>query len=349
MLAEYTKSMTTRELTEGQFGLIGLPESGYSMKTLAAIKYKQIDHSWLDRFRHGRLFQQHAKVQLIPLLLLPDGSSMQDSTPILEYFQTQFPKPSIHPENPALRFLSEVLEEYGDEWANKLMFQYRWGYTADQRRRSISLAEGAIAGFSSHRIGRYLGRLFAPFIVRRMVPRMAFAGANGNNRPLLVESFANLVDMLEIHLQGRSFLLGERPCFGDFGLWGQMYQAYTDPSCEAILNSRAPHVVSWIERMLSPEKLGNFESLNALVPTLSPIFARELGPRFLAWSDANAIAWQANEPQTHLVMDGRTYFQKTFKYPALTLEVLRQKYESVRKDNELIKFLRSTGCDRYFV
>ena len=50
--------MTTIELTEGQFGLIGLPESGYSLKTLAAIKYKQIDHSWMDRFSHGRLYQQ---------------------------------------------------------------------------------------------------------------------------------------------------------------------------------------------------------------------------------------------------------------------------------------------------
>ena len=116
--------MTTIELTEGQFGLIGLPESGYSMKTLAAIKYKQIEHSWMDRFRHRRIYKQHAKVQLIPLLLLPDGSSMQDSTPILEYFESQFPKPSIHPENPALRFLSEVLEEYGDEKICHLLQKY---------------------------------------------------------------------------------------------------------------------------------------------------------------------------------------------------------------------------------
>ena len=40
-----------------------------------------------------------------------------------------------------------------------------------------------------------------------------------------MESFANLVDMLEIHLQSRSYLFGERPSFGDFGLRGQMYQA----------------------------------------------------------------------------------------------------------------------------
>ena len=112
---------------------------------------------------------------------------------------------------------------------------------------------------------------------------------------------------------GRAYLLGARPCFGDFGLWGQMHQAYIDPSCCEILTSRGPSVVTWIERMLDPACLGEYETRDALASTLAPIFAREVGPRFLAWSDANARAFDSGAAQTDLTMDGRPYYQKTFK------------------------------------
>jgi hypothetical protein len=184
-------------------------------------------------------------------------------------------------------------------------------------------------------------------IVKRMVPRMALAGSNENNRPILVESFAHLVDMLEVHLKIRFYLLGGRPSFGDFGLWGQLYQAYIDPSCCAILETRGPAVVAWIKRMLEPEKLGDFETLEALQPTLQPIFATEVGPRFLAWAAANARAWEAGEKQTELTMDGRRYYQKTFKYPAHGFALIRHKFEQAREDQALVEFLSAADCLKY--
>lgn len=65
-----------------------------------------------------------------------------------------------------------------------------------------------------------------------------------------------------------------------------------------------PATIAWIERMLAPEQLGDFESLASLEPTLAPIFAREVGPRFLAWDAANAEAWKNDEPQTELSIQG---------------------------------------------
>jgi glutathione S-transferase len=334
-------------LARDEYRIVGRPESGYSMKVLAAMRYKGVPHRWLDRFSHNRLYQAHAGVQLIPLVFLPGGEAMQDSTPILELLEQRHPEPSIHPPDPALRFLSELLEEYGDEWGNKLMFHYRWGYPADQQRRSRSLAEGIVSGRTAGWVGKLAGPLLAPVLVRRMVPRMAFAGANDNNKPLLVESFAGLVDMLDNHLRSRSYLLGERPCFGDFGLWGQLHQASTDPSCAAILEVRGPAVLAWIERMLNPVKLGEFESLETLAPTLLPVFAREVGPRYLAWAVANAAAWEAGEKETRLTMDGRTYFQKTFKYPAQGLAILKRKFEAAKDDETLRSFLAAGDCLDY--
>ncbi|MAE94569.1 MAG: enoyl-CoA hydratase [Deltaproteobacteria bacterium] len=326
--------------------ILGREESGYSMKVRSAMRFKAVPHEWIDRkLRTEKLFQAHARVQLIPLLFLPDGSSCQDSTPILEGLEKTHPEPSFHPAEPATRFLSELLEEYGDEWANKLMFHYRWGYPADQRHRSGTLARGQLEG---HPL-RLLAPIFARFVVRRMIPRLALAGANDNNAPVLVESFHELVALLEAHLEARPYLFGARPAFGDFGLWGQLHQAHTDPTCGTYLRTHAPSVVAWIERMLDPKVEGPFESFASLEASLRPIFAKEVGPRFLAWDAANARAWEAGEERTELSMDGRRYYQKTFKYPAHTLGILRGRYAAVAEDAELARFLEETGCREHLL
>lgn len=323
------------------FVILGRPESGYSLKVRAALRFKGLPHVWIDRcLRTEPLFREHARVALIPLVFWPDGTPRQDSTPILERLEAEHPEPSLHPEDPALRFLSELLEEYGDEWANKLMFHHRWGFPADQRARGDSLARGMLAG---HPL-----RVFAPlvrfFVVRRMIPRMAFAGANANNAPLLEESFTRLVARLEAHLATRPYLFGARPAFGDFGLQGQLQQASIDPTCGAHLRAHGPAVVAWIERMASPSVEGDFESLDALAPTLAPICADEVGPRFLAWDLANERAVAAGEARTELEMDGRLYYQRTFKYPALTLEILRGKHAKAAGAPGLRDFLEETDC-----
>ena len=116
--------------------IMGRPESGYSMKVRSAMRFKGIAHEWTARcLRNEKLFRDHAKVQLIPLVFRPDGTATQDSTPILEELERNHPEPSLHPQDPSLRFLSELIEEYGDEWVNKLMFRARWAEPPDQKNR----------------------------------------------------------------------------------------------------------------------------------------------------------------------------------------------------------------------
>ena len=326
--------------------IMGRPESGYSMKVRSAMRFKGIAHEWTARcLRNERLFKDNAKVQLIPLVFRPDGTATQDSTPILEELERDHPEPSLHPQDPSLRFLSELIEEYGDEWVNKLMFRARWAEPPDQKNRGGTLARGMLDG---HPL-RIFAPIMARFIVRRMIPRMSFAGANQNNTPLLIDSFETLVEVLNDHLATRAYLLGARPSFGDFGLWGQLHQCFIDPSNKAILVHKGPSVVAWIERMLNPSVEGEFETFDALAPTLRPLFAREIGPRFLAWDAANAEALRKEQTQTELEMGDQLYFQKTFKYPAATLGILKKKHAAASGDSRLREFLEETGCLPYLV
>ena len=105
--------------------------------------------------------------------------------------------------------------------------------------------------------------------------------------------------------------------------------------------------MAWIERMESPEGLGDFDTLDNLAPTLRPIFTEEVGPRFLAWTAANARAWAAGEKQTGLTMAGQRYYQKTFKYPSLGYALLRTKFAALDDEAAVTEFLHGTGCLKF--
>jgi len=324
--------------------LIGLEMSPYSLKVRSYLRYKQIPFRWIDRSRKNEaLFQRHARVQLIPLVLFSDDDAMQDSTPIIERLEAEHPEPSIHPDQPAARFVSELLEEFGDEWCNKLMFQYRWGPKEDARSAATRLA----AVMMPDNPLKLLRPLLVPFMIRRMVPRMAFAGANETNAPHLERSWFRTIELLEAHLEQRSYLFGGRPAFADFGIWGNLTQAYSDPTCGSHLSRNAPAVVRWIERMDSPSAHGGFEGLASLMPTLRALLEEQVAGRFLPWTVANAHALEAGEKETALEFEGKPYVQRTFKYHAWSLAQLKEKLERVSDDPVLRDVLADTGCAPY--
>lgn len=324
------------------YRLMGLNISPYTMKVLSYFKFKGLDYEWITRsMKNEKLFQRHAKVQLIPLLFFPDGDTMQDSTPMIERLEQIHPEPSIMPQDEALWFLSCLFEEFGDEWCNKLMFFQRWLYPQDGKATGSRIVHYRLEG----KWWRPLAKpILARLMVRRMVPRMSFAGANETNIPHLQKSWEDLSAMLDAHFATRPYLLGGRPCFGDFGLWCNYYQAWTDPTAKAYLEANAPNLVAYIKRMLEPSIEGEFETLEALLPTLKPIMTSEIAERFLLWVVANKKAWEAGEKETSLTMKGAPFVQRTFKYQAATLDELRQKYAKLSGNAALKSVLEETGC-----
>lgn len=324
------------------FRLMGLEPSPYTMKVQSFLRFKGIPFEWVSRtLKAEKEFQAHAKVQLIPLLFLPDGRTMQDSTLILERLDKDYPSPAIHPQDPALWFLSCLFEEFGDEWCNKLMFFQRWFYQADARATGRRLARERFSGEWWSGIARPVASYL---MVRRMVPRLAYSGGNATNIPQLKQSFEALTAMLEAHFRTRPYLLGDRPCFGDFGLWCNLHQAWTDPTANAYLEAHAPALVAYIKRMLKPAVEGDFEPLETLKPTLIPILTQEMATRFLPWMEANHRAFASGEKETRLQMNGQLFQQKTFKYQAVTLDELRRKFSMVSGNTELTALLEATGC-----
>ncbi|MDP1883191.1 MAG: glutathione S-transferase family protein [Bradyrhizobium sp.] len=326
-------------MAEG-YRIIGAEMSPYSVKIRSYFRYKAIPHQWLLRNAASQAeYDKYARMPIIPLVITPDGTGIQDSTPIIDAMEKLHPEPSIHPDDTVAGFISALIEEFGDEWGNKWMFHYRWARDVDQRASAgrIARMRGPAASEEKH-------EAFAAQVRVRMVDRVWFVGSNEMTAPQIENGFVEMLGLLDSHLATRPYLFGGRPAFGDFGLWGQFYELWTDPTAGALIEGNTPHVLDWVHRMLWPRAEGPFESWTALAPTLMPILVRQVGKQFWPWTLANETALREAKEEFSVTLGDKVWTQKPQKYHARSLGMLRAKYAEVADKSSLDMVLAAAGC-----
>lgn len=322
------------------YRIIGAEMSPYSVKVRSYFRYKAIPHQWVLRNAESQAeFEKYAKVPIIPLVVTPEGTGIQDSTPIIDAMEKIYPLPSVHPDDPIAKFISILIEEFGDEWGNKWMFHYRWTRDVDQ----ISSA-GRIARMRGANLEEHKHAALAAQVRARMVDRLWFVGSNAVTAPQIEAGFVDMLGMLDRHLATRPYLFGGRPTFGDFGLWGQIYEMWTDPTTGALIGGGAPHVLDWVHRMLWPKAEGAFETWPSLAPTLMPILSDQVGRLFMPWTCANEKALTEQQEEFSVTLGDKAWSQKPQKYHARSLGMLRAKYAAVPDKTALDPVLESAGC-----
>ena len=321
----------------GNYRIFGSELSPYSVKVRSYFRYKGLPHEWLLRSPANQgEFQKYAKLPLVPLVVTPEGVGIQDSTPIIEQFESS--APVLRPEDPTLAFLSALIEEYGDEWGNKWMFHYRWAYgpdtwaTAERIAQQMMGAQGPLAVAQARAA-----------VAERMTGRLGFVGSNATTQPVIEASFKRALEILNSHLASRPYVLGGRPAMADFGLWGQFYEAATDPTPGAIMRALAPNVMAWVQRMVSPKAEGPFETWTSLAAGLMPLLAEEVGRLFLPWSAANAEAIVKGDKSFTMTLASAEWTQEPQRYHARSLQEIRKKY-LVAKSEGLDGILEKAGC-----
>ena len=323
------------------YKIFGSEMSPYSVKVRAYFRYKDIPHRWIPRTAESEEdYRKVARLPIVPTVATPEGQGIQDSTPIMERLDAIFPEPSIHPPGD-LAFLSALIEEFGDEWGNKLMFHHRWYDEVDARASARTLARLNLPHGAKNEV-----EARAKQVLERMSGRGHFVGSSEATAPLISDYYFELLDILEPHLSKRKYLFGARPAFADFGLAPQLYEAAVDPTCGGIIRARGSRVLDWCFRMNEPRNDGTFEEWASLAPTLEPLLAY-IGRYFLPWSVANAVALETGAETFSVELAGRTYTQGPQKYHAKSLGVLRQKYKAVENKSALNAILAKADCLRH--
>ncbi|MBL4665969.1 MAG: glutathione S-transferase family protein, partial [Sneathiella sp.] len=316
----------------------------FSIKVRSYFRYKNIEHKWRPRTQENFAdFKAHAKLPLIPLIICPDGSVLQDSSPIIEKMEMQFPDHSVYPEGVTCDFLSTLLEEYGDEWVNKPMFHYRWWADVDQIAVAAGLAQSLMPNGTDD--GQ---KTLAEEIRERMVPRLSFVGSCDQNKHTIETSLDDLLRLMEKHLVTRPYIFGGKPSFGDFGLIGQIYGCTQQPTTASMIESK-PHVATWVKRMLNPEDLGAWETWEVLSPTLHPLIKSQVGELYMPWAMENWKSLETEHKTFTVALKGSDFTQNSMKYTGRSFAVLRAKFEKLENRGELEDVLLAADCLRPLV
>ena len=323
------------------YRLFGAETSPYSVKVRAFLKYKGVDFEWIGRSQATEQeFSSFAKIPTVPLLLSPNRPASQDSSAILASLEADFAEPSAVPEDTACAVLALILEDYADEWLNKLMFFQRWGQKPDREAAGDRTMEQLLDGKLPRAKKKTRDQ-----IIKRMRDRLPLVGIERKNEKLLKQSFERFFALLNAHLEQTLFLFGGRPSAADFALAGQVQQLLMDPTPSAWLQANAPFVVAWSEFMESPKAGGPFKSLGELEPTLLPLFRDEVAVTYIPWALANLAAAEAKQDRVSVALDGADYEQVTQHYAARAFKSVRAAVASAKETEGLAGFLKAAGAE----
>ena len=333
--------------------IVGMPGSPYSRKLRAVLRYRRIAHAWVHQGSREARDLPRARVPLLPQLILhgADGAleAAIDSSPLIRRLERLYSERAIIPPDPAIAFVDALLEDYADEWLTKPMFHYRWACAPDIARAAAILPRWSRTN-APEAEAVALGRTFA----ERQIGRLAVVGSNPTTAPIIEDSYRRALRLLDAHLTGARFIMGNRPGASDFAFFGQLTQlAGFDPTPAAIALDIAPRVVAWIDIV---EDLSGLEPSDADwlsrgdVPQTLRAMLTEVGRVYVPFLIANAAALDRGAAQVECVIDGRAWTQVPFPYQGKCLHWLRESHAALGGDDRraVDALLQGTGCERLF-
>ncbi len=188
-----------------------------------------------------------AKLPTIPTLVTPDGKVIRDGAAIIEHFEAASGRPCTPP-GPRQQVVSALFDVIGAEGLLRPAMHYRWNFpeeNLDFLRYHFLHSQRELPDRAEK--------------TDRMMDRMRHAGvafgASPEAIPLLETLYLEFLDALNAHFEHSPYLLGWKPCIGDFGLLAPLYAHLgRDPYPARIMQRRAVRVYRWVERMNRPDQ-----------------------------------------------------------------------------------------------
>lgn len=326
--------------------ILGLAGSPYTRKLVAALRYRRIPYTleWrhpMDGYK-GRIAP---KPPLLPTLYFGDDPQpVTDTTPIIRRLEVEHQGRSILPDNPVMRLINSLIEDYADEWLTKAMFHYRWRYEADIAYASDMLVYWSAPTLSDDQAAAF-GRKFAD----HQIGRLHYVGSNETTAPIIEASYLRFLALVNDLIQQDGYALGARPSSADFALYGQLTQLTgVDPTPMKAAENVSLRLRAWVDRLDDLSGLEEGDWREDFAP-IKPLLA-EIGRVYAPLLRANAAALEAGEDNFTATIDGAEWRQNAFPYQRKCLGWLREEFASLSPDEQsaAMAILDGTGCEPIF-
>jgi glutathione S-transferase len=233
----------------------------------------------------------------IPVLSLPDGSFVSDTTGIIRYLEEKHPEPAMQPADPVMNALNWLIFNYGTEGLFLNAQHYRWDFkeSADFAAFDIGRALGDPADMASI---KKKGEGFQAMKQKRFPTQV---GITDKTRPAIEKSNTLMFAKLDKHFRHYPYILGGRPSVADAALMEAIHAHLgRDVYPAKIMKQTAPAIFRWTETMnwpgvvtaelsQTPQEYLDADNLPEPLMDFLKLMAADFGPLF----EANAKAYEA--------------------------------------------------------
>lgn len=283
-----------------QYTLYGAPLSLYTGKARAYLIYKNLPYT--EVFSSLKVYKSiiipKTGVRFIPVLKTPKGEYLQDTAHIIDTLEQRHPQRRVIPTTPKQKLVSSLFEIWADEWLVIPAMHYRWNkdnfpfiYQEFGKVVAPNMPK-FIRGF----IGKKAGAKFKGFVPLLGITEKSISA---------IEQWyeGHVLPLLDKHFAEHNYLLGSKPCLGDFGLMGPLFaHLYRDPAPGALMREIAPNVAKWVERMNQVQEAeGEYLEDDQIPETLLPLLNRIFEEQWPVLANTvNSIeSWVAKNPDIH--------------------------------------------------
>ncbi len=323
----------------------GLKCSYFTGKLESYLRYKEIPYEFraMTVREFTKTIPAKTGAMQMPAVELDDGRWMTDTSPIIDWFETQHSEHPILPDDPAQAFICRLIEDYADEWMWRSAMHYRWSYPESAKLLARQIADElttdvCLPGWLKR--NRTEKRQFNNFVLGD--------GVNDRTRTNVEQGYKTLLKVLNNIFETRRYVLGDRPTLADIGLMGPLFRHFSmDPTPAIIMRETAPGVMAWVYRVWNARASREHGELVSGIPDdLLPLL-KEIGETHLEALCANAEAFAKGQERYEVDIQGTPYTDLPVShYRVWCLEMLQKRYKALGENahSGLSKVLEEQGC-----
>jgi len=304
----------------------GVSVSYFTGKLEAYLRYKGIAYERESPYADAERIRPQVGAIQVPLVLRDDGRWMSDSTPIIQHLEKEYPVRPVMPEDPVVRFIGLLIEDYADEWLWRAAMHYRWSYEHDRALLSRILVDevtGHVRAPRFLKLRRIARRQHTGFVIKD--------GVTPATRDHVEAGYRNALTNMSRMLAERPYLLGTAPSIADFGLMGPMLRHFgQDPTPAEIMRNEGPAVFEWVARVWNAGATSHPSTFVGDVPSEAAPMLREIAETHLVQLAFNAVAHGQGRQRFDMTVQGCAYRSlPVSRYRVFCLERLREAFAAL--------------------